>query len=77
MYGVQFLSPSLANVEQISHHPEEHLCSADGTVVICCHLVANEVLTLLGCQLLAFTKGINVDKVIDVLTPAGTNFSLI
>ena len=69
--AVRFLSPSLADVEQVSHHPEQHLRGADGTVVVCRHLVADEVLALLGCQLLAFTEGIDVDKVVDVLTPAG------
>lgn len=69
--GVQFL-PSFADVKQVSHHPEQHLGGADGTVVICCHLVTNKVLTLLGRQLLSFTKGIDVDKVIDVLTSAGS-----
>ncbi len=71
---VHFLLPSFADVEQVSHHPEQHLGGADGTVVICRHLVADEVLTLLSCQLLAFTEGIDVDKVVDVLTPAGTKF---
>lgn len=72
--GVQALLPSFADVEQVSHHPEQHLCGADGTVVICSHLVTNKVLALLGRQLLAFTEGVNVDKVIDVLAPAGTKF---
>lgn len=71
----QFLLPPFADVQQISHHPEQHLGGADGTVVICRHLVADEVLALLGCQLFAFTKGIDVDKVIDVLTPAGTKLN--
>lgn len=35
--------------------------------------MADEVLALLGCQLLAFAEGIDVDKVIDVLAPAGEN----
>lgn len=64
--------PSFTDVQQVSHHPEQHLGGADGTVVICRHLVADEVLALFGCQLFAFTKGINVHKVIDVLTPAET-----
>lgn len=70
-----FSLPSFADVQQVSHHPEQHLGGADGTVVICRHLVANEVLALLGRQLFAFTKGINVDKVIDVLTPAETRLN--
>lgn len=60
--GVQFL-PSFADVEQVSHHSEQHLGGADGTVVICRHLVTNKVLTLLGRQLLAFTKGINASPI--------------
>lgn len=62
--------PSFSNVKQVSHHPEQHLHSIDGTVVICRHLVANEVLALLGSQLFAFAKGVNVDKVVYVLAPA-------
>lgn len=62
--------PSLPDVEQVSHHPQQHLCGADGIVVICRHLVANQVLALLCCQLLAFTEGIDVDEVVDVVTPA-------
>lgn len=64
-------SPSLPDVEQVSHHSEQHLCGVDGTVVIGRHLVTDQVLALLGCQLLAFAEGIDVDKVVDVLTPAG------
>lgn len=74
--GVQFPLPSLADVKQVSHHPKQHLCGAYGTVVICCNLVADEVLALLCCQLLAFSKGINVDKVIDILSPAGKRNSI-
>lgn len=37
--------------------------------------MTNKVLALLGCQLLAFTEGVDVDKVIDVLTPAGTELN--
>lgn len=66
-----FPLPSFANVKQVSHHPEEHLCGANGTVVICRHLMANEILALLSSQLLSFTKCINVDIVIDVFTPVG------
>lgn len=33
--------------------------------------MTDQVLALLGCQLLAFAEGIDVDKVVDVLTPAG------
>lgn len=62
-------SPSLPNVKEVSHHPEQHLSGVDGTVVICRHLVTDQVLALLGRQLLAFTEGIDVDKVVDVFTP--------
>lgn len=64
-------SPSLPNVEQVSHHSEQHLRGIDGTVVVCRHLVADQVLALLGRQLLAFAEGVDVDKVVDVVTPAG------
>lgn len=67
--------PSLADVEQVSHHPEQHLLDADGTIVICRHLVTNKVLALLCCQLLAFAEGIDVDKVVDVFAPAGTKLN--
>lgn len=64
-------SPSLPDVKQVSHHSEQHLCGVDGAVVIGRHLVADQVLALLGSQLLAFTEGIDVDKVVDVLSPVG------
>lgn len=35
--------------------------------------MTDQVLALLGCQLLAFAEGIDVDKVVDVLTPAERN----
>ena len=72
---VQFPLPSLPDVKQVPHHPEECLRGADGAVVVCCHLVANEVLALLGCQLFASPEGVDVDKVVDVLAPAGIKFN--
>lgn len=70
-----FLSPSFANVQQVSHHPEQQLAGADGTVVVGRHLVPDEVLALFGRQLFAFAEGIDVDKVKDVLTPAIINLN--
>lgn len=70
-----FLSPSFANVQQVSHHPEQQLAGADGTVVVGRHLVPDEVLALFGRQLFAFAEGIDVDKVKDVLTPAVINLN--
>lgn len=70
-----FLSPSFADVQQVSHHPEQQLAGADGTVVVGRHLVPDEVLALFGRQLFAFAKGIDVDKVKDVLAPAVINLN--
>lgn len=66
-----FLLPSFADVQQVSHHPEQQFVGADGAVVVGCHLVPDEVFALFGRQLLAFAEGVNVDKVKDVFTPAG------
>lgn len=70
-----FLSPSFADVQQVSHHPEQQLAGADGTVVVGRHLVPDEVLALFGRQLFAFAEGIDVDKVKDVLAPAVINLN--
>lgn len=72
-----FLSPSFADVQQVSHHPEQQLAGADGTVVVGRHLVPDEVLALFGRQLFAFAEGIDVDKVEDVLAPVVINLKLI
>lgn len=69
-----FLLPSFADVQQVSHHPEQQFVGADGAVVVGCHLVPDEVFALFGRQLLAFAEGVNVDKVKDVFTPAGISF---
>lgn len=69
------LLPSFADVQQVSHHPEQQFVGADGAVVVSRHLVPDEVLALFGCQLLAFAEGVDVDKVKDVFTPAGTSLN--
>ena len=38
--------------------------------------MTNQVLALLGGQLLAFPKGVDVDVVIDICTPAGRELEL-
>lgn len=43
-----FLVPSFADIQQVSHHPEQQVVGADGAVVVSCHLVPDEVLALFG-----------------------------
>lgn len=69
------LSPSFADVQQVSHHPEQQLGGADGAVIVGRHLVPDEVLALFGRQLFTFAEGIDVDKVKDVFTPAVINLN--
>ncbi len=65
-----WFSPSFADVKQVSHHPQQQLAGAYSAVVICSHLVSDQILTLFSSQLLSFTKRVNVYIVVDVITPA-------
>lgn len=64
-------SPPLADVEQVAHHAQQQLGGADGAVVICCHLLSDQVLALFSRQLLASPKRVDVNVVVDIVTAAG------
>lgn len=57
------LNSPLPKVQEIPHHPLQDLLGSHHSIELLCHVVPDQVLALLHCQLLPLPKGIDVGVV--------------